>query len=117
MEILSIQSLQEAINKCYRNERYRIGIAFASLASFDSFTNSFDVHDETIIGIDEAKIRKSRNEMSIVFENGSYLNVFIVNHWSRGKKFNELLYEKDLSIDVINLILKRMLIITNKEEI
>lgn len=110
MKVLNTQSLCEAMTRCYENQRYKTCVAFVSSLSFIPFVDELKACavKKTIPGV--AKIQCTHFNARMMFVNGSCVEVFIVTPNVRGKRCNELLYEKGLSEEIINSVLQPMLV-------
>ncbi len=110
MELLSAQSFSEAMTRCYNNRRYKVGVAFSSTVTYLPFVNELgrEYRDTKIPGVDRVEITSRGGRL--LFENGSCVDMFIARESERGRKCNEILYDANIEEDILNNVLRCMLV-------
>lgn len=111
MEVLNSQSFANVLTRCYENPRYRAAVVFAVRNSFKLFVDEIRGRYATqaIPGV-EKTVKLHQNSLRIQYENGSVIEVFVINPSSRGKRYNEIIYDEDVDTELLRQILQPMLI-------
>lgn len=110
MEVLSVQSFCDALTRCHDNQHYNVCIAFHSTVTYIPFINELRrcYSGTSIPGVETVDIRN--NNARIMFENGSCVEMFIVNESQRGRRCNEMLCDGLFNEDIQRTVLSRILV-------
>lgn len=117
MEVLNSQSFANVLTRCYENSRYRAAVVFTLRSSFKLFVDEVrgTYVTEAIPGVERvvpvsARVSQHQNSLRIQYENGSIIEAFVINPNSRGKRYNEIIYDEDVDTELLRQILQPMLI-------
>lgn len=105
MLFLSNAALRYAVDICLEKDKYKVGIA----------TKGFEKRDivrqqilDMITGSDCVEhIRNSKYNFEVQFKNGSVIKLILASDSSRGNMLHLLIVDREISIDVVECVLKR----------
>lgn len=117
MEVLNSQSFANVLTRCYENPRYRAAVVFAVRNSFKLFVDEIRGRyaTEAIPGVERVipvleRVSQPQNSLRIQYGNGSVIEAFVINSSSRGKRYNEIIHDKNVDTELLRQILQPMLI-------
>lgn len=101
MIYLTRSALVYAANICEELPRYRVRIAVPSMDAENNIVNIISMNIED----DKADFRISKTNSSILFSNGSYIDIFVGNENSRCKKAHLLIVDKTINEEFVSCVL------------
>ena len=104
MIYLTRSALVYAANICEELPRYRVRIAVPSMDAVNNIVSIIGMNIED----DKADFRISKTNSSILFSNGSYIDIFVGNGNSRGKKAHLLIVDKTIDEEFVSCVLRPM---------
>lgn len=110
IERFCIESLSNALTTCYNNDNFKVGIVLFSSESYVLFINALrqQYNITSIPGVIRVNATTD-NITRICFDNGSCIEVFAFRECVRGARFNDILYEDSIDVDVIHRCIMPMI--------
>ena len=102
MIYLTRSALVYAVNICEELPRYKVAIAVSSM---DAVTNLVDIISMNVED-SKANFRISKTNCSILFSNGSYIDIFVANEGRRGQRAELLIVDKAIDKELVNCVLR-----------
>lgn len=101
---LTRSALVYAANICEELPRYRIAIAVPSMDAVNNIVNIVSMNIED----DKADFHISKTHSSILFSNGSCIDIFVGNENSRGKRAHLLIVDEAIDKELVSCVLRPM---------
>lgn len=102
MIYLTKSALAYAANICEELPGYKVCIAVCKNKAIINF-------DITCMNIDDtATVRRTKDNISIYFNNGSFIDLFVARESCRGKRCHLLIADKDIDKELMNCVLRCM---------
>lgn len=101
---LTKSALVYAANMCEELPGYRIAIAVPSVDAVNTIFNIVSTRIED----DKADFHISKTHSSILFSNGSCIDIFVGNESCRGKKAHLLIVDEAIDKEIVNCVLRPM---------
>ena len=111
LEVLTSNSLCDAMLRCGEHGNYKVVIAFARRLEAYRFAKELaDYHSETPIEGVKSVFVSARGNSKINFTNGSRIDVVTVSDRNRGIRCNEVIYDDAIEGEASFCILRGMLV-------
>ena len=106
MKFLSDSTIEESLTLCIDNPRYMVGVAvhdsgigYGAILRVESLIADKGAQD------DISRIYKQVGNSRIELKNGSAIYIFTANESSRGKAFHEIVVDKNIDKEIIDMVL------------
>ena len=105
MLFLSNAAIHYAVDICLEKDKYKVGIAVKGFEKRDSVRQQIL---DMVAGSDcVGHIRNSNYNFEVQFKNGSRIKLILASDNSRGNKLHLLIVDREISIDIVECVLKR----------